>query len=108
MNTKEITELLSLKTSKDVEQLYKNAYKIKKDSVGNKVYFRGLIEFSNICSKDCYYCGLRSGNQKLNRYQMSDTEILEAVLAIPREKDFVWDGIDEDDRPLTDQELQSC
>ncbi len=39
---------------------------------------------------------------------MTRTEILEAVRAIPREKDFVWDGIDEDDRPLTDQELQSC
>lgn len=39
---------------------------------------------------------------------MTRTEVLAAVRAIPREKDFVWDGIDEDDRPLTDQELQSC
>lgn len=38
---------------------------------------------------------------------MTRANVLAAVRAIPREKDFVWDGIDEDDRPLTEQELQS-
>ena len=34
---------------------------------GNKVYFRGLIEISNYCKNDCYYCGIRNGNQRAVR-----------------------------------------
>jgi len=79
MNKKEITELLSLKTPDDLALLYKRAYEIKKQNVGTKVYFRGLIEFSNICAKNCLYCGLRSDNKKLNRYTISDEEIIEAA-----------------------------
>jgi biotin synthase len=48
--------------------------------VGNKVYFRGLIELSNICGKDCYYCGIRKSNPKVARYRMPDDEIVEAAI----------------------------
>ncbi|MFH1223442.1 MAG: [FeFe] hydrogenase H-cluster radical SAM maturase HydE [Pseudomonadota bacterium] len=75
-NVKEISELINVN---DTGSLYKKAYEIKKQYVGNKVYFRGLIEFSNVCSKNCLYCGLRSGNTNLNRYEMPDSEILDAV-----------------------------
>jgi len=47
--------------------------------VGNKVYFRGLIEFSNVCYKDCYYCGIRKSNQLVHRYNLDDREILDAA-----------------------------
>lgn len=77
MNKKEIIKLLSLKTPDDVALLYKRAYEVKKQNVGTKVYYRGLIEFSNICSKNCYYCGLRSENN-INRYELSEEEILNA------------------------------
>ena len=40
---------------------------------------RGLIEFSNICSKDCLYCGIRKGNRNLTRYNLTDDEILAAA-----------------------------
>ncbi|MBA4322531.1 MAG: [FeFe] hydrogenase H-cluster radical SAM maturase HydE, partial [Odoribacter sp.] len=46
---------------------------------GNKVWFRGLIEFSNICGKDCLYCGIRKGNKNLIRYNLTDDEILTAA-----------------------------
>jgi biotin synthase len=59
--------------------LFFRAAQVKQEHVGNKVYFRGLIEFSNICSKDCYYCGIRKGNRKVARYNLSDEEILEAA-----------------------------
>ena len=72
-------ETIELLSSENKDALYKKAYEVKKANVGTKVYFRGLIEFSNICSKNCLYCGLRKGNLKLNRYEMSDEEILEAV-----------------------------
>lgn len=75
----EIIQLLSLNKKEDLDALFKRAYEIKKEHVGTKVYFRGLIEFSNICSKNCYYCGLRSGNKGLNRYELSEQEVMEAV-----------------------------
>ena len=59
--------------------LYQRSSEVKKKFIGNKVWFRGLIEFSNICSKDCLYCGIRKGNKNLKRYNLSDEEILTAA-----------------------------
>jgi biotin synthase len=59
--------------------LFKKAAEIKERYIGNKVWFRGLIEFSNICSKDCLYCGIRKGNKNLTRYNLSDEEIIAAA-----------------------------
>jgi biotin synthase len=59
--------------------LFKKSGEIKDLNVGNKVYFRGLIEFSNVCDKDCYYCGIRKSNRAVRRYNLTDTEILEAA-----------------------------
>ncbi|MBN2262766.1 MAG: [FeFe] hydrogenase H-cluster radical SAM maturase HydE, partial [Prolixibacteraceae bacterium] len=41
--------------------------------------FRGLIEFSNVCSKNCFYCGIRNDNQLVARYNLSDESILKAA-----------------------------
>ena len=46
---------------------------------GNTVHLRGLIELSNICEKDCYYCGIRKSNSNVHRYSISDDEVLEAI-----------------------------
>jgi biotin synthase len=59
--------------------LFKKSAEIKEKYIGKKVWFRGLIEFSNICSKDCLYCGIRKGNTNLTRYNLSDDEILAAA-----------------------------
>ena len=64
-------------------QLFQRARSVKLQTVGNKVYFRGLIEFSNICAKDCLYCGIRKSNEKVVRYEATDDEILEAC-------NFAW------------------
>ena len=45
----------------------------------NKVYFRGLVEFSNYCTKDCLYCGIRKSNSVVERYDIDDEEILKAA-----------------------------
>jgi biotin synthase len=55
----------------------KKAAEIRNEVVGNKVYFRGLLEFSNVCSKDCLYCGIRKSNEAVRRYNLTDDEILE-------------------------------
>ena len=73
--------IISLLESRGEERtfLFKKAAEIKEKYIGNKVWFRGLIEFSNICSKDCLYCGIRKGNKNLVRYNLSDEEIIAAA-----------------------------
>ncbi len=75
-NRDELIILLSLSDPDEVEALYKRAYDVKKEYVGTTVYFRGLIELSNICAKNCYYCGIRSGNSKVKRYTIAKDEVL--------------------------------
>ncbi|MFZ4520413.1 MAG: [FeFe] hydrogenase H-cluster radical SAM maturase HydE [Bacteroidales bacterium] len=66
-------------SEKERLQLFEKAKAVKAAGIGKKVYFRGLIEYSNYCKKNCYYCGIRSGNSRFVRYQMTDTEVLDAV-----------------------------
>jgi biotin synthase len=74
-------DLVSLLLSENEHKikLFQRAAEIKSEFVGKKVYFRGLIEFSNICTKNCYYCGIRSGNHNVERYIVSEDEVLEAA-----------------------------
>jgi biotin synthase len=72
----ELIDMLSITDEAELHELYKRAYEIKKAQVGTKVHFRGIIELSNICSKNCYYCGIRSGNPDFPRYTISLEEAL--------------------------------
>jgi len=74
-------DLIRLLSADEPERrlIYKKSSDIKEKYVGKKVYFRGLIEYSNICRKDCYYCGVRSGNTSVKRYQLTDDEVVEAA-----------------------------
>jgi len=75
-NRQELIEMLSLKKKDEIEALYKRAYEVKKQYVGTKVYLRGLIELSNICTRNCYYCGIRKDNHLLERYYIDKEEVL--------------------------------
>lgn len=48
----------------------------RRENYGDKVYIRGLIEFTNYCRNNCYYCGIRRGNKKAERYRLTKDEIL--------------------------------
>ena len=74
----DILELLKAEGN-DRTMLFKKSAEVKELHVGNIVYYRGLIEFSNICGKNCYYCGIRAENMNVDRYNLTDTEILSAV-----------------------------
>jgi biotin synthase len=74
----EIIELLRSQAD-DKLLLYQKSAVVRDQYIGKKVWFRGLIEFSNICSKDCLYCGIRKGNKNLTRYNLTDEEILAAA-----------------------------
>lgn len=79
-NKDDIVYLLSMKDPEDIHKLYAKAYEEKLKHSGNRVYFRGLIELSNICTKDCYYCGIRRSNKNIKRYILSLDEIIQAAL----------------------------
>ena len=68
--------LMNLKDQEDLDSLYKAAYQVKVEYVKPKAYYRGLIEFSNRCIKNCLYCGIRAENDSVERFDMTQEEIL--------------------------------
>lgn len=68
---------LLLTTDQDVlDELYASAREVQHKWYGNQVFARGLIEFTNYCKNDCYYCGIRRGNQEACRYRLTKEQIL--------------------------------
>jgi len=63
----------------DKKLLFEKSTAVKLAEIGNKVHFRGLVEVSNICGKDCYYCGIRKSNSAAHRYNVNDDQILNAA-----------------------------
>lgn len=63
----------------DRELLAGKARKIRESYYGKDVYVRGLIEFTNYCKNNCYYCGIRAENKNADRYRLRPEEILECV-----------------------------
>lgn len=76
LTDEELRFLLQADASID-EYLFERADCRRKEIYGNDVYLRGLIEISNYCKNNCYYCGIRCGNNKLERYRMDKETILE-------------------------------
>lgn len=74
----DIVYLLKL-DKEQAKPIFDKAKEIKNQYIGNKVYFRGLIELSNICRKDCLYCGIRKSNKQVERYNLTDEEVLECA-----------------------------
>ncbi|MCR4821930.1 MAG: [FeFe] hydrogenase H-cluster radical SAM maturase HydE [Treponema sp.] len=70
-----ITFLSGLK-EEELSFLFERARKVTEEVFGNKVYIRGLIEFSNYCHNNCYYCGIRKDNKNARRYRLTEEEIL--------------------------------
>jgi biotin synthase len=72
----ELLRLIKSVDPEETEALFAAARQVRTEHYGNDVYFRGLIEFTNYCKNDCYYCGIRRGNAKVERYRLSMEEIL--------------------------------
>ena len=72
-------ELLMLLTSTEADTnhlLAHEADKLRRQYYGDAVYIRGLIEFTNYCKNNCYYCGIRAANSCAERYRLTQEEIL--------------------------------
>ena len=75
LDQEEIKVLLATE-GPEKERLLRRGLEVKLQHLDNYVHLRGLIEFGNVCEKNCLYCGLRSGNTRVERYCLSDEEVL--------------------------------
>lgn len=73
---KELKEILEQDSREVQEALAKKADAVRREYYGDEVYVRGLIEFTNYCKNNCFYCGIRGANQNAGRYRLSKEEIL--------------------------------
>lgn len=73
----QLRELLSNWSPEEEEYLYEQARQVRESVYGKDVYLRGLIEFSNYCRNDCYYCGIRRSNAHAERYRLTKEQILD-------------------------------
>ncbi|MHB1456533.1 MAG: [FeFe] hydrogenase H-cluster radical SAM maturase HydE [Armatimonadota bacterium] len=78
----EIVYLLSLNDKEEIKALLNTADMVRYENMGDGVFIRGLIEFSNFCARQCSYCGLRAENPNINRYRMPIEEIIHVAVKI--------------------------
>jgi len=76
----EVRDLLDPSAPGGPDRLFAGAAALKEQAVGLEIYLRGIVEFSNICAKDCLYCGIRRSNRRVERYRMEEDEIIDAAL----------------------------
>ncbi len=69
-------QLFATWTQEDLRYAMELAREITVARFGKKIYFRGIVEFSNICRNDCYYCGIRCANKNVARYRLTEEDIL--------------------------------
>jgi len=79
LSESEILVWLRETDQRQIEQLYRDADQVRREHVGDEVHLRGLIEVSNICCRQCAYCGIRAANNELHRYRLSREEIVACV-----------------------------
>ena len=77
LSKEEFIELIDGRNEEISDYLFKKASDIRDRNYGKRVFVRGLIEFTNYCKNNCFYCGIRAGNSKAERYRLTKDEILE-------------------------------
>ncbi len=70
-------QLFASYTADDLDFAMAMAREIAVERFGKTIYFRGIVEFSNYCKNDCYYCGIRCSNRKVSRYRLEQEDILQ-------------------------------
>lgn len=76
LSEREWITLIEGRTSEAAEEVFARARAVREREYGKRVYIRGLIECSNYCKNDCYYCGIRCSNRNASRYRLSKADIL--------------------------------
>ena len=76
LSVDEYERLITGRDEESAKMLRALSVRVRREIYGNEIYIRGLIEVSNICRNDCYYCGIRRGNHNCERYRLTSDEIL--------------------------------
>jgi biotin synthase len=76
LTDEQFLSLLAELTEDEEQYLYEKSRKKAQQIYGTDIFLRGLIEFTNVCKNNCYYCGIRCGNTNVHRYRLSKEEIL--------------------------------
>lgn len=76
LSKEEFIALIDGRTPELSDHLFEKARRIREEHYGSDVYLRGLIEFTNYCRNDCYYCGIRRSNRNVSRYRLTKKQIL--------------------------------
>lgn len=76
----ELINLIKENSSSVKQELFDAACRTTRRYYGKSVFFRGLIEFSNYCKNDCFYCGIRRSNPKTQRYRLTQEDILSCCI----------------------------
>ena len=79
LNREDLVLLLGLRTPSDTARLRARAVDVMRAQVGDSVFYRGIIELSNICACDCNYCGIRAGNAKVERFTLTEQEVMDGA-----------------------------
>lgn len=77
LSKNDLYSILHNSSDEDINYLHQKANEKRSEFYGNKVFLRGLIEFTNYCKCHCSYCGIRADNPKADRYRLTKEEILE-------------------------------
>ena len=77
LSKQEFIELLANRDTNLDQYLFEKARNVTEKYFDKNIYIRGLIEVSNYCKNDCYYCGIRCSNRNVERYRLSKEQILE-------------------------------
>lgn len=77
LSREEFIQLIRVQNPEVSDYLFSRSAEVRKIYYGTDVYIRGLIEFTNYCKNDCYYCGIRAGNRNVERYRLTEEEIME-------------------------------
>lgn len=77
LSAEEYKALLLCQDADTLKYLQEQAREVSLEQFGNRVFIRGLIEITNHCRNNCYYCGIRKGNQSVLRYELTREDILE-------------------------------
>ena len=106
LRPEELRQLLTGCDAETLRYINKQAQEVALRHFGNKIYIRGLIEVSNCCRNNCYYCGIRKGNPNIERYRLSQESILDCCRQGYESgfRTFVLQG--GEDTALTDERIE--
>ena len=76
LTKEEFKQLLENRNPENSSYLLEKAKMVRDANFGNEIYLRGLIEFTNYCKNDCFYCGIRRSNANASRYRLTKEEIM--------------------------------